>query len=228
MKLLNPLEKLLYAEQSVANTALSSINHKLERGVFLSINNYKQGSDTLYQSLRKQYGSLVYAMTGKNIPADCIKSISGSVPSHQKIMDAVVAKKLIMVAAMHHYDYYKTKSGRGSISNVDYQHLHLYVYGIHHYIGKDDASIDDALDYIPRVLFRHNRFCNKSMSPRIDIKPVGVGKYLFSDVVTPNTLYNYLELPKAEPSKKCIINYLADTSAYDGNNYQLTYIYQEA
>jgi hypothetical protein len=28
MKLLNPLEKLLYAEQSVANTALSSINHK--------------------------------------------------------------------------------------------------------------------------------------------------------------------------------------------------------
>jgi hypothetical protein len=92
MKLLNPLEKLLYVEQSVANTALPSINHKLERGVFLSINNYKQGSDTLYQSLRKQYGSLVYAMTGKNIPADCIKSISGSVPSHQKLWMLLLLK----------------------------------------------------------------------------------------------------------------------------------------
>lgn len=228
MKLLNPLEQILYAEQSVAATALPSINHKLERGVFLSINNYKQGCDTLYQSLRKQYGSLVYAMTGKNIPADCIKSISGSVPSHQKIMDAVVAKKLIMVAAIHHYDYYSCKTGRGSISNADYQHLHLYVYGMHHYIGKDDAFIDDALDYIPRVLCRHNRFNNKSKSPRIDIKPVGIGKYRFSDVVTPSTLYDYLKLPNAEPSKKCVMNYLADTSGYGGNNYPLTYIYQEA
>lgn len=224
----NILEKMLYEGLDVSSTALPDNQHRCSRGLFLSISNHKQGTDTLYQSLKKQYKSIVYALTGENISMDCIKSFSGAVPSRRRIMDLVAAKKIIMVAGIHHYNRFDNRTARGSRANFDYQHLHFYLYGCHHYICDDEKSIADALDYLPRVLCRHNNFVSGAKSKRIDVKVVGAGKYVFNDVVNASCLYDYLALPTTEPSKQCVINYIADTIAYDGNKYPLTFIYQEA
>ena len=47
-------------------SCLDQMIERFDRGMFISINNHKQGNDDLYGSLKKQYQSLIYALTGSN------------------------------------------------------------------------------------------------------------------------------------------------------------------
>jgi hypothetical protein len=59
------------------------------------------------------------------------------------------------------------------------------------------------------------------------IKPVGRGKYLFDDPVTPATLYKYLTSPPPSQAEVCCINYVKYNVNNPNNQYPLTYLYQE-
>ena len=201
-------------------------NHMFNRGMFISINNHKSGTDDIASKLRKVYHSIIYGLTGKNISKETIRWVS-RMPKRSKVMDMLHRKGVIMVAAIHNYSYYNTKTGRGSRWNANYQHLHLFLYGIDKHMPDDVVGIENKVMHLKKLCSRYNQNIDKKGWEGIDIRPVGRGQYKYNDLIKPTTLYDYLNLPKTNPSKQCIINYMADTSFYDNNNYPLTFIYQE-
>ena len=227
-KTLNPLETLLY-DPSVIETRQEDIKHPYERGIFITLNNHKCTDVTLYNSLKRVYQSICNCIQGENLSRDNIKVSTGKVPSRQTVMNAVIRKDLLLVAGIHNYDQYNNKTGRGSYANYGYQHLHLYLYGAHHYL--DPKNPDIKLNYLKNNYL--NRYIGKKFSKRvltkkvltkaIVIRPVGNGKYLYTDVVTPKTLHDYLMTPYQEPKKLCCINYIADSQ---DPQYPLTYLFR--
>ena len=218
---------MLYDDNECISRSLEKRSSRYDKGMFISINNHKQSSDTLYQSLRKQYQSILYALTGNNESKSNIRLIAGKLPPRQKVMDIIAAKGVIVVAAIHQYDRYNKLTFRGSTANYGYQHLHLFVYGANHYLPDNDMQIDEKVRHIKHCLFRHNNFSKNAKDSKIDIREVGKGKYLYNDPITPTTLYDYLQLPKQQPSKDCVINYMADSRDNPSAANPLMFIYQE-
>ena len=203
----------------------SNDRERFDRGMFISINNHKQGNDDLYGSLKKQYQSLIYALTGSNPSRDQIK-VTDKLPAQRTILQLMAKKRVVVAAALHTYDAYNQKTGRGSRYNFGgYNHLHFYAFGLHHLMQQHTGGVDAAVEHIRHCLFRHNRFANQQNPNNIDIREVGVGKYQYNDVVTPTTLLDYLALPKTNPTKDCIINYMSG-AANDGAANPILYLYQ--
>ena len=223
----NPLADLLYAKEALAPNPYTYDSGKYARGMSITINNHKQDTSNIVQNLRKQYKSLMYGLTGSNPSMDDIRLWSGKrAPSRQKVMDIVANKGVLMVAAIHNYDHIDKYSGRGSKFNVDNQHLHLYIYGAHHYLPNSESELDNKINQLNRLLGRHSRRKNNKLKKFIDIKPVGTGKHKFNDIIKPTDLYDYINLPTTDPTKDCWINYMANSKNLDQPNYPLLYIYQ--
>ena len=138
-------------------------------------------------------------------------------------MDVIAKKNLLKVAGIHNYDQFNNKTFSGSYAHYGYQHLHLYVYGAHHYLDPKNPNI--KLNYLKSNYL--NRYLGKEWSKRdtkdIDIRPVGIGKYLYTEAITPTSLYDYLMTPYEEPLKECCINYIADSQK---QQYPLSYLYR--
>jgi len=216
----NALEQLL-GIPSIGNVK----RNRFDRGLFVSINNHKQGSDDLYATIKKQYQSLVYALTGKNISRDEIK-VTDKLPQQQVLLDCLAAKKVFVAAALHSYNAYDVRTGRGSRYNFGgYSHLHFYAYGVEQHMHQHTGGCDAAVDHIRKCLFRHNNFASATNQKNIVIKEVGAGKYQYDDVVSPTTLHQYLSLPRTNPAKQCVINYMAGTLDGYATN-PIIYVYQ--
>tara|TARA_B100001094_G_scaffold164941_1_gene159665 strand:+ start:1186 stop:1683 length:498 start_codon:yes stop_codon:yes gene_type:complete len=163
----------------------------------------------------------MYGLTGSNPSMDDIRLWSGKrAPSRQKVMDIVANKGVLMVAVIHPYDHLDKYSGRGSKFNVDNQHLHLYIYGAHHYLPKSELDIDNKINQLKRLLGRHSNRKDNYLKKFIDVKPV-------NDKVNPTDVYDYINQPKTDPIKNCWINYMANCRNSDQPNYPLLYIYEE-
>lgn len=223
----NTLEMMLYDDNRCIDRSTGKKSSRYDKGMFISINNHKQSSDTLYQSLRKQYQSILYALTGNNASRSNIRLVADKLPQRQKVMDIIAAKGVIVIAAMHQYDRYNNLTFRGSNANYEYQHLHLFVYGVNHYLPDTDMKIDDKVRHIKHCLFRHNKFSKNASNKKIDIREVGKGKYLYNDPITPTTFYDYLQFPKQQPNRDCVINYMAGCRTDPTAANPLMFIYQE-
>ena len=130
----------------------SNDRERFDRGMFISINNHKQGNDDLYGSLKKQYQSLIYALTGSNPSRDQIK-VTDKLPAQRTILQLMAKKRVVVAAALHTYDAYNQKTGRGSRYNFGgYNHLHFYAFGLHHLMqqhkGGVDAAVRSTLDIV--------------------------------------------------------------------------------
>ncbi len=217
----NVLEALLYDDAPVQVRKLDSY----ERGMFISINNHRQGNDDLYGTIKKQYQSLLYALTGDNISRDAIR-VTDKLPAQKTILHLMAKQRVVVAAAFHSYNSYNQRTGRGSNCNYGgYNHLHLYAYGLHYLMQKHDGGVDAAVKHIKGCLFRHNRFADAKNPKNIDVREVGVGKYQYNDVVSPTSLLDYLSLPRTNPAKECVINYMAGTMD-DGETNPILYVYQ--
>ena len=223
MKTLNPLEQLLYTptlEQTKAQ-----YNHPYERGMFISINNHKTDSGKLFTLFSKQYQTLLYGLTGINISRESIKVTAGRLPPRKIIMDLINKKIVLLVAGIHDYKPLD-KRGRGSRRNYEYQHTHFYAYGTHFYLPEEEKVLRDKEDHLARLLQRNTNTTNQRHR-LVKVSPVGTGKYLYNDQVTPSNLYEYLQSPREDPSRKNVINYISNNKNNPSNQYPLTYIYQE-
>ena len=169
----NGLEALLYADTPRQTTKIE----RYERGMFISINNHKQGNDDLYGTIKKQYQSLLYALTGDNISRDAIR-VTDRLPAQNTILHLMAKQRVFVAAAFHSYNAYNQRSGRGSNYNFGgYNHLHLYAYGLHHLMQKHSGGVDAAVNHIKGCLFRHNRFADAKNPNNIDVREVGVKKW---------------------------------------------------
>ena len=99
MKSSNALELLLYPP-NIEQTR-THLDHPYDKGMFISINNHKCTSGKLFSLYPKQYQTLVYGLTGKNISKESITVVAGRIPSRDKIMDLVNRKMLLLVAGIH-------------------------------------------------------------------------------------------------------------------------------
>ena len=223
MPVLNPLEKLLYPP-SIEQTKVQN-NHPYERGMFISINNHKTVSGKLFTLFSRQYQTLFLCLTGINISRESIKVSAGRLPSRKTIMDLIHKKRLLMVAGIHDYKPLDQR-GRGSRKNYEYQHTHFYVYGTHFYLPEEEKKLRDKEDHLERLLKRYTNTTNLKHR-LIKVSPVGTGKYFYSDQVTPSNLYEYIQSPREDPSRKNVINYISNNKNNPSNQYPLTYIYQE-
>ena len=168
---------------------------------------------------------MIYALTGSNPSRDQIK-VTDKLPEQKTILQLMAKKRVVVAAAMHNYDAYNQKTGRGSRYNFGgYNHLHFYAYGLHHQMQEHSGGVDGAVEHIRHCLFRHNRFANATKLNNIDIREVGVGKYQYNDVVAPTTLLDYLSLPQTNPTKECVINYMAGYAS-GGDANPILYLYQ--
>ena len=225
-KMKNALEALLFEPPVRSKNIDCKPLHQYEKGMFISINNHKSTAVDIISNLKRQYQSILYVLHSENYSREPIKVVD-RVPKRENVMRIIHNRGLIMVAAIHNYNHYNHKVGRGSSWNANYQHLHLYLYGIHKHMPGDDTGIANTINYLKKILLRHNKIKKSTGVQGIDIKPVGYGKYQYNDIIEPTTLYDYLQLPKTDPSKHCVINYMADTNSYENNNYNLLYIYKE-
>ena len=227
----NPLADLLYANEAIPPNPYQSNTietHKYARGMSVSINNHKQGSSSIVEKIRKNYQSLMYGLTGSNPSMNDIRLWSGKrAPSRKKVMDIVANKGVLMVAVIHPYDHTDKYSGRGSKFNVDNEHLHLYIYGAHHYLPTDRKELDSKINQIIKLFGRHCRRKSNNQNRFIDIKPVGTGKNKYNDIVNPTDVYDYINLPVTDPMKDCWINYMANSRNLEQQTYPLLYIYKD-
>ena len=223
MKTLNPLEQLLYTP--TLEQTKTQYNHPYERGMFISINNHRTNSGKLFTLFSKQYQTLLYGLTGINISRNSIKVSAGRLPHRKIIMDLISKKRLLLVAGIHDYKPLD-KRGRGSRRNYEYQHTHFYAYGTHFYLPEEEKSLRDKEDHLARLLQRNTNTTNQRHRI-VKVSPVGTGKYLYTDQVTPSNLYEYLQSPREDPSRKNVINYISNNKNNPSNQYPLTYIYQE-
>lgn len=223
----NSMKVLLSEGDRFCNAIQPALKHKYERGVFLSINNYKESAPELISSLKNYYKSVEYWLHGRNPSMNDIEVLCGRLPSRHKFMDIIAAKGLFVVAAIHSYDRHNQRTGRGSKYNIDYQHLHFYVYGVHHHLPDDETALSGKEQHLQKLLMRTIKHKPNSALSIVNIKPVGSGKYFYNDNIQPTTLYDYLLLPHQEPLKQCVINYLAATAAYEQSSYPLFYIFKQ-
>ena len=218
---MNGLERQLYEEGSYNNQTYQ-VKHPYERGMLISISNYQMYYEEIENNYKKQYQSFFNALTGVNISKDDIRRFKG-IPARQKLLDLINLKIPIMVAGIHSYkteEQYGYKSRR----NDGYNHQHLFLYNIHHYLPEDPTGIDHINSKITRNLQRYTNL-KQYKNDIIRIGSVGTGKYLYTDQIPPTTLYDYLKLPETNPQKDTLINYIANNRHKPEIQYQLHTIY---
>ena len=222
---LNPLEALLYKDKStVQDTFRPQAGHPYAKGMAVTINNHKQDTADLVSSLKRVYQSLVYGLTGKNPSRESLM-LKTKVPPRKKVMDLVASKTPLLVAGIHSYDYRDNRTGRGSYANYGYQHLHLYCYGVHHYFPSDEVA--STQEHLRKLLQRYLHSPKKAPKTAIEVKPVGMGKYLYECDVTPTSLYDYLLMPTTSPNGTSWINYIAGSKEKPQDRTPLLFIYKE-
>tara|TARA_B100001113_G_scaffold350841_1_gene348765 strand:+ start:840 stop:1535 length:696 start_codon:yes stop_codon:yes gene_type:complete len=218
---MNALERELY-DQNLLNTQPKQLEHPYERGMLISISNFKMYYDEILKNYKKQYQSIYQAFTGEKISRYDIRDIKG-IPDRQKLLDLINLKIPIVVAGIHSY---KTEDQYGYKSryNDGYNHQHLFLYNVHHYLPEDPTGIDYVNSKITRNLQRYTNL-KRYKNDIIRIGSVGNGKYFYTDQITPITLYDYLQAPKTNPTQDNLINYIANNRHKPEIQYPLHTIY---
>ena len=212
----NALEQLLY--EPVTFSEMKRETHSYipyEKGMSITLNNSKTHAYELYTSLKEIYQSIYLALTKSKISKDNLLTSTGKVPNRKTIMDMVINNQPIMVGAIHKYRDMR----------FDEFHLHLYLYGVHHYLQKDDGKI--RFEKLKSYLHRYLKSKRKRYDNPVDIREVGINSNTFNDVISPATVYEYLEMPLKNPEKSSWINYLAETKRETENRTPIYYIYQK-
>ena len=120
-----------------------------------------------------------------------------------------------MVGAIHKYRDMR----------FDEFHLHLYVYGVHNYLQESDGKI--RFEKLKHNLHRYLKSKKRRFDNPVDIREVGINSNKFNDVISPATVYEYLEMPHKNPEKDSWINYLAETKRETEYRTPIYYIYQK-
>ena len=227
----NALEALLYPPRLPRNVNIDTptksktkqhLADNYENGMLISISNNKTYWEDLIRQYRRQYQSIIFALTGKKISRDDITQLS-RIPKRETISNLVYYKIPIVVAGIH--DYHKgSELSKGSFRNYDYQHTHFYVYNTHHYLPSNKKQLNAIIKKLEKTLLRYTNSKNGARDI-VRISPVGVGKFCYTDNINPTDVYEYLTIPQHSPNKECLINYIATNRHKPEITYPLNTIY---
>ena len=213
----NGLEKLLYTdiETTVEDTKHVGTTKPYERGMMITVSNNKTHWESMQKQYRDQYLTLLYALTGQNKYSRYdIKSVDG-IPEKEILIKLIHKKIPVMVCGVHDYQQQENLYG-GSLQKWEYQHQHLYVYGIHHHF-------DDKTESKIVKLFnpRYTNTKRKRIKNAVRLTEVGVGQYCLSDPISPSTIHDYL----THPVTGTLIHYIKQNRHNPTVQYPLKTIY---
>ena len=224
----NPLEEQLYSsyiEDLKADCLSTSLEYGYERGMFISVNNYRQTWEQLHSQFRRQYVSIVKSITGKNIHIGGVEMRMRNPPKN--LMDIINSKKLVMVAGIH--DYHPNDFlGRGRSSLQEFKHTHFYVYGAHHYLPATLGIeiLKDQEEKLKKYLgYRYAGRKNKKLwrDNVVSVKAVGMGEYRYTDNVSPTILEKYF----MDTSRDTVINYMRNNRHRPSIQYPLYFLWEK-
>ena len=222
-KPLNGLERLLVDTEKTVLPKRIHVNptSPYERGMMISISNNKMHWETLVRNYRDQYLTLLYALTGRNTHSrHDIKCVDG-IPDEQIIFRLIHKKIPFMVCGVHDYEQQQSLYG-GSLQKWEYQHQHLYVYGLHHHLKADRLSIRNTENKIVRLFNpRYTNTKRKRIKNAVRLTEVGVGQYCLSDPISPSTIHDYL----THPVTGTLIHYIKQNRHNPTVQYPLKTIY---
>ena len=222
-KPLNGLERLLVDTEKTVLPKRIHVNptSPYERGMMISISNNKMHWETLVRNYRDQYLTLLYALTGRNTHSrHDIKCVDG-IPDEQIIFRLIHKKIPFMVCGVHDYEQQQSLYG-GSLQKWEYQHQHLYVYGLHHHLKADRLSIRNTENKIVRLFNpRYTNTKRKRIKNAVRLTEVGVGQYCVSDPISPSTIHDYL----THPVTGTLIHYIKQNRHNPTVQYPLKTIY---
>ena len=222
-KPLNGLERLLVDTEKTVLPKRIHVNptSPYERGMMISISNNKMHWETLVRNYKDQYLTLLYALTGRNTHSrHDIKCVDG-IPDEQIIFRLIHKKIPFMVCGVHDYEQQQSLYG-GSLQKWEYQHQHLYVYGLHHHLKADRLSIRNTENKIVRLFNpRYTNTKRKRIKNAVRLTEVGVGQYCLSDPISPSTIHDYL----THPVTGTLIHYIKQNRHNPTVQYPLKTIY---
>tara|TARA_B100001113_G_C21094240_1_gene615787 strand:- start:339 stop:1082 length:744 start_codon:yes stop_codon:yes gene_type:complete len=215
-KFKNQLEKQLYGTDNVRDTKTESLSHPYERGMMISISNYKMSFADIRKEFKAQYESVVKCITGKSIRKGDL--YEGTKIDKDLITKTIASNMPIMVAGIHDY------RNDDRYGYVNYQHTHLYLYNIHRLYPDNLSEVIDMDNKLSRYFHRYTGNKKRNTS-NIRITPVGNGVYKFTDIVKPNNICDYINSPTLSPDSNNLINYIANNRHNQKVKYPLTYVY---
>lgn len=215
----NALEALLYAPETY-----NSLPHRIdfnsqpyEKGMLISISNNRTQYADIIKTYKDQYLTLLYALKGNNGHSKYdVRKVDG-IPDKEILMQLIHKKIPIMVCGVHDYKQEEKLYG-GSLRSWEYQHQHLFVYGVHHHLDPDGKTTN-----LIQKLFnpRYTNTKGKRIKDAVRITEVGTGKHIHTDPITPLNLHEYLTCPV----NNTLIHYISNNRHQPEVQYPLTTIY---
>lgn len=225
----NPIHQHYDTYTRHQHTQLNSI--KYEKGMLISITNHKCHYESLYNTFKETYISIIKAIKGKDyeISKWDVRQLRGDMgrksedrillPSREDTLRIVANETPIMIAGIHNYRREDIRS-RGK----EYCHSHFYIYNIHQHLPTDKIQLRDMEDKIERHIQRYTNVRKRTQGV-IKLTEVGVGEYKYTEKVSPLLLYDYLKSPITNPSANNVINYIANNRHLPSIQYPLSTIY---
>ena len=193
--------------------------------MFITLNNAKSSSYDLFKSLKRIYQSIYLALTDEKLSSERLIVSTGKVPNRKRVMDMVVKNQPIVAAGIHKFNKFNQSTGRGSLSNYDDYHLHLYIYGVHTYLQQKEGRA--KFEKLKAYLHRYLNAKRKLPSNAVLIEQVGINSNVHKDKVSPTSIFDYLMMPYTNPEKDSCINYIAETKRDSDYRHPLYFIYQD-
>ena len=224
---LNGLERLLYdtQEKQTLPDSYTYPTKKYERGMLISISNNRTYYEEIIKRYKEQYLTLLYCLTGKNKYSKWdIKSVEG-IPTQEILIKLIQRKIPIMVCGIHDYKQ-KEYLYKGSLQGWEYQHQHLYIYGMHHHLDSEGKApnkltptqAEDMIQKLYNPRYTNNK---RRIKDAVRITEVGTGQHIYTDPITPNNLYDYL----TNPVENTLIHYIKHNRHKPTIQYPLKTIY---
>ena len=222
--------KSWYDRNTTLKRSKETNQKKYERGMFISISNNETYYETLYSQFIDQYISILKAIKGDKYKVSKwdIKKLKGIIdkdriklPTQEELLRVCANETPIMLCGVHHYRPDDIRS-----KGKSYQHSHFYIYNIHQHLPSNPIELRRVEDRIEKMLGRYtNTTTNKRVQDIVRLTEVGVGKFQYTDAVTPITLSSYLRSPLTKTHQDNIINYIANNRHCPKVQFPLTLIY---
>ena len=215
---LNGLERLLYADQpkQILPEPISITSKGYERGMMISISNNRTHYEEIIKRYKEQYLTLLYCLTGENRHTKYeVKSMTG-IPDQETLIKLIHKKIPVMVCGIHDYRQQETLYG-GSLQGWEYQHQHLFVYGIHHHLDSAGRK-EEKIQKLFNPKYTNNK---KRIKDAVRLTEVGVGTHTYTDPITATNLHEYL----TNPMPNTLIHYISHNRHKPEVQYPLKTIY---
>ena len=211
----NLIKKWFDMNVVVPPTKLSNLK-KYERGMMITIRNNNWHYEDIHPLFRRLYVSVIKAIKGADYDFSKwnVTQLKGehrgdriALPSRNEILRLCAEEIPIMLCGVHNYRLDDIRS-----KGKEFCHSHFYIYNIHQHLPTTPIELAQVENQIENNLLRYSNMKNikKRVQGVVKLTEIGIGKYQYSDAVTPLKLYDYLKSPDRMTQFENVINYIAN------------------